>query len=1033
VPQGVLSREPAAPVPPDESPTPSGQGAHFGLLLLCFFLSGVAALIYQTAWTRLFSFVFGTSELAVASVLAAYMGGRALGAAVVARLTPRIRRPVLVYGLLELGIGVSALAVPVLVHTATNLYVATFGAQGAPADEGGLLSALFYLACSFAILLVPTSLMGATLPLLARHAVQREDQIGRRIAQLYAINTAGAVSGTVVTAFALLPSLGLSNTVWVAVCANGAVFVVAAMVARRAPALESTEEAVSDLRTRHANHWILPLIGVSGAVSFTYEVLWTRLLGHVLGGSVYAFATMLATFLTGIAIGSWLASGRMAASRRRAAASFAWAQLGTGLLSFAAYAAIDWAPDWIARWGSAGDLALAVDVGVCAAILLPGTLFIGATVPLAVRVLARSQNDAGPATARVYAWNTVGAIVGAVGAGFFLIPAVGFAVCLAMAVTANAALALATALRTRPRPRVVLAAAVGVALLVAVVNPEPPWRLLRAGALSRQVQTGEIVYYGVGRSSTVLMQEVPDGWRLKSNGLAEAVINRPGVRPGGFVMVRWLSNLPAWGRPEARSILIVGFGGGLVVEAVPPNFEQVDVVEIEPQIIHANAAIAKDRRQDPLADPRVEIIVNDARGALLLTDERYDAIASQPSHPWTAAASHLYTREFFALVRDHLEDDGVFVQWMGLGFIDEALLKSLVATLVDVFPHVRVYRPVPGGLLFTASASPFEPEHKAAAVLRSTPRLSAELGIHAGDDIIARMVLDEEGARAYSAGAAVSTDDRNLLQMGSPVIVRSGRNFDPTASLAPFDPLAVSQLDWPRMQIVRRLLATGLGERAKRIALAGTDVEQNVGRGLIAHAYGNPGSAIASFRGGLAHDPNDHEARIGLLRMAHTTQGQQLAPPFDDASALEQLLIDGWNLEAQGQWHALQELDQRLGEIAARDPAYVAAALLRVAWRVEEGSEHRAREALDLLDAILPLENSLQALVLRARMAARTGYSAGAISSLHELLRRTQTRRADAAIIRDALAVLAELPSSAMPAEQLRNLAAHLRARAAQR
>ncbi len=956
-------------MPPDESSTPTGQGSHFGLLLLCFFLSGVAALVYQTAWTRLFAFVFGTSELAVASVLAAYMGGLALGAAVAGRLAPRIRRPVLVYGMLELAIGLAALAVPVGVALATRLYVSVFGAQGAPADEGGLISALFYLGCSFAILLVPTSLMGATLPLLARHAVRREDEIGRRIAQLYAMNTAGAVAGTVLTAFVLLPTLGLSSTVWIAVGVNGSVFAAAAVLARRVPpvAKRATTPAADP---RDPNLWILPLIGVSGAVSFTYEVLWTRLLGHLLGGSVYAFATMLATFLTGIAVGSWLASGRLASDRGSAAAGFVWAQVGAGLLSLGAYLAVDSAPSWVERWGASGDLRLVADAAICAAILLPGTLCIGATFPLAVRVLARSQDEAGPASARIYAWNTVGAILGAVGAGFFLIPAVGFAVCLALAVSANAALALATAWRTRPRPRVALAAAFAVLLLVAALRLEPPWRLLRVTASSGRVKVSEIVFYGVGRGATVLLQEATDGWQLSSNGLREAIINRPGVRPGRFVVVRWLSNLPAWGRPDARSILVVGFGGGLVVEAVPPNFDEVDVVEIEPAIIHANATIAKDRSKDPLADPRVELILNDARGALLLTDERYDAIASQPSHPWTAAASHLYTREFFQLVREHLADDGVFVQWMGTSFLDEALLKSLVATLQDVFPHVRVYRPVPAGLLFTASASPFEPETSAEAVLGTTPQLSAELGIHTAEDILAHMVLDDAGARAFAAGAPVSTDDRNLLQMNSPAIVRAGERFNPSDSLAPFDPLAVPKLDWDRIQIVRRLLATGLRNRAKRIvAAAGDPAEQSVGRGLLARASGDGPAAIAHFRRAIRTSPENREARIALLRLIHvagSNGGELNLPPGQTLTPIEKLVIDGWNLEARQQWDALRSLDPALADVEPRDPAFLPANELRVRWRVEDGSRARAEEAVVLLDTMLPLGASLRELVLRA-------------------------------------------------------------------
>ena len=187
----------------------------FPLLLLCFLLSGFAALLYETAWTREFAFVFGTSELAVVSVLAAYMGGLAAGAGVAARLAPRVRRPVLVYGLLELGIAASALAVPSAIRAATALYTLRLRrASRRRPRQGQLAGALFYLLCSFAILLVPTGLMGATLPLLARHAVRRDDEIGRRIGLLYAINTAGAVLGTLCAAFVLLPALGLRATVY---------------------------------------------------------------------------------------------------------------------------------------------------------------------------------------------------------------------------------------------------------------------------------------------------------------------------------------------------------------------------------------------------------------------------------------------------------------------------------------------------------------------------------------------------------------------------------------------------------------------------------------------------------------------------------------------------------------------------------------------------------------------------------------------------------------------------------------------------
>ena len=293
------------------------RNASFSLLLVCFFLSGLAGLIYQTAWTREFAFVFGTSNLAVATVLAAYMAGLAAGAAVAARFAHRITRPLLTYGLLELGVGLSALAVPFAIDGSQALHVALLGGQAALSSTGGLSTALFYLVCSFAILMVPTAMMGATLPLLVRHSVHTEDEIGSKIGLLYSINTAGAVVGTIIAAFLLLPTLGLRQTIYVAAGFNGLVFLAAWALARSAGNQFSTDRTLPthDLPAAGRTAWMLPLIFVSGIVSFTYEVLWVRLLEHMLGGSVYAFSTMLASFLAGIALGAAVASS-----------DFGWAQ-----------------------------------------------------------------------------------------------------------------------------------------------------------------------------------------------------------------------------------------------------------------------------------------------------------------------------------------------------------------------------------------------------------------------------------------------------------------------------------------------------------------------------------------------------------------------------------------------------------------------------------------------------------------------------------------------------------------------------------
>ncbi len=333
--------------PPDANRTPVST-ATLLLLCACFVLSGIAALIYQTAWTRQFAIVFGTSELAVATVLAAYMGGLAFGAFLAERFLPRVTRPVLTYAVLEIGIAGGAIfAVPALLWVANVALTAFFGNQPAPPDSDHAATTLFYLVSAFVALALPTTLMGATLPMLARYAVAEESQIGRRIGLLYAMNTAGAVIGALLTAFALLPELGLGPhhlgrrpAQWFRVparddsrtprdaaiaasglCAEPGIPGRSALVPllhRQRPAAASRPRTPFG-RCSPAPAWVLPLMLLAGAVAFFQEVLWSRMLSHVVGSSVYAFGVMVASFLVGIALGGGIGAGHRAHARARGA------------------------------------------------------------------------------------------------------------------------------------------------------------------------------------------------------------------------------------------------------------------------------------------------------------------------------------------------------------------------------------------------------------------------------------------------------------------------------------------------------------------------------------------------------------------------------------------------------------------------------------------------------------------------------------------------------------------------------------------
>ena len=995
------------------STTPNQDGPGLWTLLgvgACFALSGFAALLYQTAWTRQFSLVFGTSEIAVAAVLAAYMGGLALGARVIERFLGRVQRPVLVYGALEFGIALGALAVPALLVVAESLMVSAIGQQPAPPSGEGWGQTTFYLVTAFAVLVIPTALMGATLPLLTRHAVRTEAQIARRTGLLYAINTLGAVGGALVAAFVLLPELGLSTTVYVGAAINIVVFAIAAALSppgkmrsaggypdarfgaetradknRRAAGRAAPPRAWGE-RLRFGRQWILPVMLASGALSFIYEVLWTRLLSFVLGGSIYAFATMVASFLLGIALGSAAAS-QLARSRRIAQTVFVVAQLGIAACSIAIYLALDaLVPD---RAGLRGNTALAIVV------LLPATLFIGATFPLAVRIFTDDPRAAAGATARVYAWNTVGAIAGALLAGFVLIPELRFEGAIRFAVLGNALLALLVCIAVARAPLAwSAAAAVGCAALAFLFRPQPPERLLRTSPLNVS-SAGVLRFYEVGRSASVVMLEQEGSLILRTNGLPEAMIDMVGAAPK-FSGEFWLSPLAVIARPATESMLVVGYGGGVVVDGIAPTVRAVDVIELEPKVIDANRAVRQLRARDPLADSRVNVIVNDARGALALTAKRYDAIVSQPSHPWTAGASHLYTREFMQQALGHLNEGGVFVQWMNIAFLDEELLRSLTATLLDVFGQVRIYRPDPNTLVFLASSAPLELERQLSRTglpLIRAPRHYARFGIQTAEDLVAALVADLEGAQALARGAQLITDDRNRMATAGAYDVGSSLTAESASRvLAQYDPLQrrdSSLLRDPTLPLSHAYLARrialfsgidpGATSRLQRMARALSDPASAAYAAAIAYnAAGDAKSATRLLQEALATNPSNSDIRFELIRPWLPYLAQNRAPEVivEAASGLSgsaaAVLQAGRNAVA-GDWARMPALDTVLREAQWTDAWYFEALQARADWRARvTNAEVRARygrEALAILDEAVLAQPTPAIYSLRARAA----------------------------------------------------------------
>lgn len=982
-----------------------GPGGSLFALSLCFVLSGFAALVYQTAWTRQFGLVFGTSELAVATVLAAYMGGLALGAWASERLLPRVTRPVLAYAILELGIAASALVlVPALVTGSQALLAQYFGGQASPPSSEQVGLTLFHLAGAFVALVIPTTLMGATLPLLARHAVREREQIGRRIGLLYASNTLGAVVGALVTAFLQLPGLGLSRSIWVGAAANVVVFLLAALVAQRARGgtadANASDASPGDAasagpgfawRAPPSPNWVLPLMLLAGAVSFLHEVLWTRMLSQVVGSSIYAFGVMLASFLGGIAlggaVGALLARGRSVAVTALAIALFA-----AGVWAAVAFLLLDaLVPD---KAGLYANLTFGF------LLLLPLTFAIGTTYPLAVRILADRAVEAAPASARVYAWNTVGGIVGSLAAGFWLIPALRYEGAIHFAVASSLLLALMALLLLERRPPVV-SGVVAIAALAGIVafRPAVPERLLLASPLNLGTG-GRIVHYDVGRSASVVVLKQDGGLALRTNGLPEALMDSPGMPPR-FSGEFWMSSLAVIANPAARDMLVVGFGGGVVVEGVPPSVRDIDVIELEPKVIEANRRTVALRKFDPLGDPRVHLVSNDARGALSLTDRRYDAIVSQPSHPWTAGASHLYTREFMQLARDHLADGGVFVQWMNVAFLDEDLLRSLTATLIDVFGAARIYRPDPNTLVFLAARRPLDVEAQVArsggAPISLTPGHYARFGINVVEDLVAALAVDEAGAARLAAGAPLITDDTNRMAVSSVFELGRGLSADSAGrALAAYDPLQTGS-DWiyrglggnldfgyiARRQLFFRGIDPSVVDRVRRMAATLGESEPGLYlRTQLLFAANQVDAASSLSREAVAAYPQSALLRYAALqpaigRIARGESVPEAAALLEGLPPSARATLAGAQLLVQSKYAELAQLDGVLAQSRVTDLWYAEAQQLRAEWRSRVSNPGLSRaladQAISMIDALVVVQPSLPAFATRARAALSAG------------------------------------------------------------
>ena len=730
------------------------------LPVLLLFVSGTAALVFQVLWIKQLSLVVGVEVYAITAGISAFFVGLALGSLVFGRWADRLRRPVRLYAGLELAIALLAVL--------TTLGLAnTAGLFARLEDRVGLVAWVV----PFTLVGVPAFLMGGTLPVLMRVLTPGQGQLAKAGGGLYAANTAGAIAGTLLAAFVLLPQLGVTGSALVAAALN----LLAAGIAcasRRNDVHAPIEPQAAVAPRSSAARLAIALYCVAGGVALGYEVVWTQSIVQFMSTRAFAFSVVLATYLAGLVLGSALYARR--ADRIRDP----WGLFGlliaiAGLLALVQVAGLG-------RWLIVAQTEVEALVlqatgnelaGMCArfataalcVVFLPTTV-LGAAFPLAVR-LAVDSGQVGRDIGTVVALNTLGGIVGVMCTGFLLVPGIGLVRTLVVLALVAAAVGCMVVWRGTGVGRVMRAAILGVTLATLVIGLlTPPQRLAE---LLPGARSGRITFYEEGRGGTVAVvaqqRQGREFNRLYIQGVSNTGDAMPSLR---YMRLQALLPLLIHNR-EPRSAMVIGFGTGITAGAMLryDGLQRPVVAELLPEVLAA-APLFKGNYQ-AVDDPRLDIRLRDGRRELLRSAERYDLITLEPPPPSAAGVVNLYSRDFYQLAASRLEEGGIVAQWLPLPTQNTDDSRSLVRSFLDVFPHASLWTTEFHEMLLVGSLTPLELDVARISQRFAQPPVTAalaEVGIDSVSALLATWITDRSGLERFAADAPAVTDDRPRIE-----------------------------------------------------------------------------------------------------------------------------------------------------------------------------------------------------------------------------------------------------------------------------
>jgi spermidine synthase len=811
-------REAARRAQPPEGGAPGrGVSALSLLVLFCFFFSGLASLVYQILWQRMIDKVVGSAPFAVAIVLSVFMGGLALGSWLAGRYIDRIasrRQLLLLYGIVELGIGMYGLLLPLLIHIVKPAYVLAYDALFA---QSWLYRLFTFLGCSL-LLAVPTTLMGVTLPLLCRFYVQHLRHIGARTGLLYGINTIGGAAGAALCGFLLIARFGVWGSILIAASLNGIIAALCVWAAKTArplfpaqleektaqrelpPQAERGEAAVPRIDDRWIAKSALWIFGISGFSAMAYEVFWTRLLGLILGPTTYSFSLVVSTFIVGLALGNIL-FGWLADKVKETFRLLLLTQACAGCLALLVSQFLGNSQFFFSKlihtFQADFEQRILIQSTALFFVLIGPTIFLGGSFPLVSRIYARSLPEIGRDIGTAYAVNTTGAILGSFAAGFLLIPVLGKEDGLRLTAGLQlfgALLPLAYGLlRAGPRIRQSVAGVVTLLAGALLVVNVPSWNhsTLSRGwyyrfesfdryfattswfeafwtgtaKFARHLAGREVVFYGDGIGGFTAVER----WRSPTGQVNYTLLNsgKEDASSHGDRLTQSLgAHVPLLLHPDPHKVMILGLASGMTAgEALLYPVDRLDVLEINDQAVKA-AELFNPWNNGCLSNPRTRIIVQDGRNHLELTKERYDVIISEPSNPWMAGMANVFTRDYFETAKARLTKDGIFVQWIHSYDMDWPTFAMVGRTFGDVFPEGLLMRMLSSDFLLVGFAGPRVLDARVVDSKGDYSRQSSNVVLR-NPRVIFDLILTDDLKGLFGPGP-LHTDDWPRLEFAAP-------------------------------------------------------------------------------------------------------------------------------------------------------------------------------------------------------------------------------------------------------------------------